>query len=399
MASSDAENEQQRRIWELIPLSDYRLPSAPTATSARRGLSTLKRLFRRQQQPPQGPVKTEDELHALAPRRLDAVAGPIDWSNAAGVLQAALAERSAVDSAWLIIGPPGGGYAGLVERWAAQQDVVCVPSPTYEIVAGDHSGWLADLPESEEVWALPRLERCWLRHPAGLGLVRDLFDRLLSTKLGFAVIGCDSWAWAYLRYLIPTRAVRTLTLQAFDAERLACWLSQLATGDGTQPRRFRHAQSGQLVLAVNQDEEQGVSSELRYLAAKSRGNPAAALQLWRARLRSEPDKPEAADGEEDDSSESETIWVAPALELELPTGLDEPDALILHVLLLHDGLPTEIVEGLLPPTRFRTRALLLQLAAADVIRSDPDGCWRVTAPAYGAVRSFLSARRFLVDDL
>ncbi|MCF8016720.1 MAG: hypothetical protein K9L65_13695, partial [Chromatiaceae bacterium] len=100
-----------------------------------------------------------------------------------------------------------------------------------------------------------------------------------------------------------------------------------------------------------------------------------------------------------DKPKVETIWVAPAVEYALPSGLDEAEALILHALLLHDGLPTEVVEGLLPHARFQTHSLLLQLAAVEVIRSEPDGCWRVTAFAYAAVRSFLAGRRFLVDDV
>ncbi|WP_462320427.1 hypothetical protein [Halochromatium sp.] len=448
MASTDPQTEQRSPIWELVPLSDYRLPSAPTANTARRGLSSLKRLFGRRQQQ-QGPVKAEDELHALEHERLETVAGPIDWREAAQVLQTALEQRSSADAAWFIISPPAAGYAGLLETWAAQQTAACLPSPAYEIVAGDHSGWLADLPQADTPWTLPRLERCWLRHPAGLDLVRDLFDRLLSGKLGFALIGCDSWAWAYLRYVAPTQVVRALTLQAFDGERLAIWLSELAsrsppaeaterategaperTTERTterpldhhqQPLRFRHAQSGNLVLAVNERDETAVSSELRYLAAQSRGNPGVALARWRARLRLEPDKPEAADGKSDDEVdagtaagpsaradagadnvaelEPETIWVAPALEFELPSGLDEPEALVLHALLLHDGLPVDVLEGLLPHGRFRTRALLLQLAAVDLVKPQADGCWRVTPVAYAAVRGFLAGRRFLVDDL
>lgn len=420
MASTDPETEQRPPIWELVPLSEYRLPSAPAAKSARRGLSSLTRLFRRRQQQ-QGPVKTEDELHALEPERLDAVAGAIDWRAAAQVLQAALEQRSAVDPAWFIISPPSADYARLLETWAAAQDAACIASPAYEIVAGDHSGWLADLPEAGGPWTLPRLERCWLRHPAGLELVRDLFDRLLSGKLGFGLIGCDSWAWAYLRYVVPTQAVRTLTLQALDGERLARCLAELVTpsepalapgqapGHDQRPRRFRHAQSGNLLLAVNDGDETPVTSELRYLAAQSRGNPGVALQLWRARLRSEPDQPEAAEADEgddegtdegaDDNTEVETIWVAPAREFELPSSLGEPEALILHALLLHDGLPTEVIEGLLPHARFRTRSMLLQLAAAEILQSAPDGCWRVKPFAYASVRSFLAGYHLLVDDL
>ncbi len=397
MDSTDTQTGQPP-LWELIQLASYQLPSAPTASNARRGLSSLKRLFRRQPQEPQGPVKSEDELHRLEPERLDSVAGPLDWREAAEALQTALEQRESGDRAWFIISPPTADYAGLLETWAAQQDAICISAPAFDVVAGDYQGWLAELPQGECSWTLPRLEHCWLRHPAGLDLVRDLFERLLSDKLDFGLIGCDSWAWAYLRFVVPTQAVRALTFQAFDGQRLARWLSALAAVDDHHPRRFRHAQSGNLVLAVNEGADTGVSSELRYLAAQTRGNPTAALQAWRSRLRSEPDEPAAADEDTDAQRDVETIWVAPAVDFELPSGLDEPEALILHALLLHEGLSTEVLEGLLPQTRFRTRALLLQLAAAGVVSSDPDGSWRVTASAYPAVRGFLYGRRFLIDD-
>ncbi len=395
----DSTDSEQPPLWDLIPLASYQLPSAPTGSNARRGLSSLKRLFHRRPQEPQAPVKREDELHALEPARLDSLAGPLDWQDAAEVLQTALEQRAAGERAWFIISPPAAEYAGVLETWAAQQDAICVPTPSYEVVAGDYLGWLAELPQGQCAWTLPRLEHCWLRHPAGLGLVRDLFERLLSDKLDFGVIGCDSWAWAYLRFVVPTQAVRALTFQAFDGARLARWLRALAAVDDDHRRRFRHAQSGNLVLTVNEEDETAVSSELRYLAAQTRGNPTAALHAWRSRLRSEPDESATADEDEDAHRDVETIWVAPAAELALPSGLDEPQALILHALLLHEGLSTDVLEGLLSQTRFRTRALLLQLAAAGVVRSAPDGCWRVTTYAYPAVRGFLNGRRFLVDDL
>ncbi len=398
MASTDPE-EPDHPIWDLIPLTGYELPSAPTVSNARRGLLSLTRRFRRRQQEREGPVRSEDQLHALAPDRLDAVAGAIDWRGAAEVLQAALAERSAADRAWFIIGSPGGGYGELLETWATAQGAACVPAPAYEVVAGEHTAWLEDLPDGADPWALPRLERCWLRHPAGLDLVRRLFERLCSGKLGFGVIGCDSWAWAYLRFVVPTQVARALTFQAFDGARLALWLSTLAAAGDARPRRFLHAQSGNLVLAVNDDDASTVSTELRYLAAQARGNPSTALRRWRSRLRSEPEEPEAADDESNNKPEVETIWVSPAADAELPSGLGEPEALILHALLLHDGLPNDILEGLLPNTRSQTRGALLQLAAADVVQADPDGAWRVTASAYPAVRSFLSSRSFLIGDL
>ncbi len=414
MGASDEDTEQACSRWELIPLCEYRLPHAPTSTSARRRWLSLKRLLHRSEEEPAGPVKSEAELHALAPERLDALAGPLDWREAATALQQALEQRVISERAWVLIGPPASGYGDLLAAWAQQQGAIHIPSPGYEGLDGDDRRWFAAWPEQPDQrrpWTLPRLERCWLRHPAGLGLVRAFFERLLAGRLGFGLIGCDSWAWAYLRFVVPTAGVRVLTFQAFDGERLVGWLTSLANADHRRPRRFRHAQSGNLLLRANDDEPQeSAGVELRYLAAQSRGNAAAALRLWRARLRSEPEEPDATEAVDLDKDAdaatattaterdgAEVIWVAPAVDLALPGGLDEPEALLLHALLLHDGLPPPILEALLPHARFQTQALLQQLAAVNVVTCDADAHWRVSVFAYPAVRAFLADRDFLTD--
>ena len=369
-------------------------------------------------------MKSEAELHALAPERLDALAGPMDWREAAMTLQQALEQRVISEHAWVLIGPPAAGYGDLLTCWARQQGAICIPDPGYEHLTGDDRRWFEAWPkpldqaspEQAQPWTLPRLERCWLRHPAGLGLVRALFERLLAGRLGFGLIGCDSWTWAYLRFVVPTSRVRVLTFQAFDGERLAGWLAELAAADDGRPCRFRHAQSGNLLLRVNDDEPQERAGvELRYLAAQSCGTAAVALRLWRARLRSEPeasDATEKVDLAKDadpaattdpvthttERDGAEVIWVAPAVDPSLPSGLGEPDALLLHALLLHDGLPSAILEALLPLPRLQIRARLQQLAAADVVACD-ETRWRVTVFAYPAVRAFLADRDFLTDAL
>lgn len=411
MGTVDQDAEQVEPRWSLIPLAEYQRPQAPASTSARRHWLSLKRLLHRRKEEPQGPVKTEDELYRLASERLDAMAGPIDWSEAAMALQQALEQRVTTDCAWVLVGPPGAGYGDLLSCWAQQQGALCLQNPGYDHLNSDHNWFTAwpEPPDPERPWTLPRLERCWLRHPAGLGLVRAFFDRLLEGRLGFGVIGCDSWAWAYLRFVVPTARVRALTYQAFDGERLTHWFAELAGAADARARRFRHAQSGNLVLRVNDEETQDApGTELRYLAAQSRGTAAVALRLWRARLRSEPEQPEATkeanlEGDEqsaDTSTErdgADVIWVAPAVDFALPTGLGESEALVLHALLLHDGLLTGILETLLPFTRTQTHQLVQQLTATDVVMLDDDAHWRVRIEAYPAVRAFLADRDFLTD--
>jgi small conductance mechanosensitive channel len=41
-----------------------------------------------------------------------------------------------------------------------------------------------------------------------------------SGRLGKGIIGCDSWAWAYLQWVWPLAQPEALTMQAFDGEKL-----------------------------------------------------------------------------------------------------------------------------------------------------------------------------------
>ncbi|WP_299310510.1 hypothetical protein [uncultured Halomonas sp.] len=64
--------------------------------------------------------------------------------------------------------------------------------------------------------ARPRLERCFLRHAEGLAGVRRLVEQALAGRLGPGIIGCDSWAWAYLQHTLALPEGQAFTLQPFD---------------------------------------------------------------------------------------------------------------------------------------------------------------------------------------
>jgi hypothetical protein len=68
---------------------------------------------------------------------------------------------------------------------------------------------------------LPELQRCFLRRPDGLALVRRLFHRMQAGELGPGIIGTDSWSWAFLARAACTRPSVTLAIKAFDYQRLA----------------------------------------------------------------------------------------------------------------------------------------------------------------------------------
>jgi hypothetical protein len=200
---------------------------------------------------------------------------------------------------------------------------------------------------------------------------------------------------------VPTRSA--LTPQAFDGERLARLFRSLVVGDAVRPVYFRNAQTGRLVLAVDGGDEAPGGSELQYLAARCRGNAGLARALWRARREAEPDTDDDGARQEaapsGDACDGTAIWVAePHEDPSLPADRDEEVALVLHALLLHNGLVLSLLIELLPLPPFRVQTLVRRLAAARAIAADPAGCWRVTAAGYAAVRELLRAQGFLLDD-
>jgi hypothetical protein len=103
----------------------------------------------------------------------------------------------------------------------------------------------------------------------------------------------------------------------------------------------------------------------------------------------------AADNEDD----ATTVWVAaPPEEPALMADGDEELALVLHALLLHNGLPSPLLAELLPLPSFRVQASLHRLVAAGVVAAAPAGHCRITAPSYPAARELLRSQGFLVDD-
>lgn len=385
-------------LWELVPVADYRLPQTPAAGAARARWASLRRLFARRPDQSEAPARSESDLRGLTARHLDAVAGPVDWTDGAAALARQLAQDGADDGVSFLIGPPRSGHVDLLHAWADRQDAQRIEPPGDDAILSADRAWLAAWPRDARCWMLPRLEQCWLRHAAGLGLVRELLAQAQTGRLGHGVIGCDSWAWAYLRQVaaLPTRAL--ITVQAFDGERLATLFRGLVAADMRRPLRFRNAHSGKPVLVVDGTDDEAAGSDLQYLAARCRGNAGLARALWRARLRAEPDG-DGDDGETETADDGTSIWVAPAPgEPTLAVGPDEEVALVLHALLLHNGLPGALLQELLPLHGFRVWALLHRLAAAGAIAESRAGDWRVTAAGYAPVRDLLQAQGFLLDD-
>ena len=86
--------------------------------------------------------------------------------------------------------------------------------------------------------------------------------------------------------------------------------------------------------------------------------------------------------------------------MDLPTpatDAGEDTALLLHTLLLHNGLPAEVLAALLPIAPARLHLQVLQLEATGLVEMCA-ARWQVSALAYPGVRDFLRARGYHTDD-
>jgi hypothetical protein len=391
-------------LWAFVPLADYKVPEVPARSAAASAWKSFKQIFMPQDADLQAPVKKEADLRALSQMRLQNLLRPLEWYDAAAALDRAVKEWMTATvrrSVRFVVGQPHGGHAEILGAWAERNQAVPIIAPTPEqIFAGDHL-WFDNWPQDGRPWVLPNLEHCYLRHAKGLELIRHLLLQADRGSLGRGVIGCDSWAWAYLQRIWPVGRPDALTLQAFDGPRLKDMIRHLAVCPPGRRLCFRNAADGHDILLLP-DAQDSVPSEIVQLAALCRGNLGIALASWRERLRSEPDSegaepagssPSASTGEPGEQS----VWVSSAMpEPVLPAGMNEESALILHALLLHGGLSEALLTELLPLSDALCGAVLGRLAHAGFLECQKDR-WGVSALAYAATRNLLRRGEYLTD--
>lgn len=373
-AVSDSSGRMRSRLWSFVGLEHYVVPSLPVRSGPARIWKALTGGFKAQEAEEGEPV---GGLEPLSEEELDRVAPLTEWDGAARSLAKTLEDGG--DSPAFVVGAPFSGRTRWLRRWACLKGAVIVAPPEPGAILGGGASWLDDWPR-DRLWVMAGLERVFLRHRKGLDLVRLFLDRARQGCLGVGVIGCGSWAWAYLRQVAPV-GPRAWTLQAFDGEALRDFFAALASRPHL-PLRFLRARTGQELFSVPQGDD-SVPQELRQLARECRGNAGLALNLWRNRLRT------AGDGL--DRAYRVTDAFSPP---SLPGG-EETD-LLLHALLLHGHLDRFLLADLLPLAEHRLTALFLDLRARSVIE-EKEGHLSVTASAYGPVRERLSGLGYLVD--
>ena len=305
-----------------------------------------------------------------------------------------------------LIGQPYCGHLDTLQTWAAVRAATLIAAPDHtQILSGDRR-WLECWPEPNGVWVLPSLEHCFLRHANGLELIRRLLEKATSGALGRGLIGCDSWAWAYLQRIWAGAPTAPTTLQAFDGARLTELFARLAGERRGQQLRFCNARTGQDIIPARdrlEDADYDISTVMKELAGYCRGNVGTAWTYWRESLRTEPEhddtRPPAPTASGDLASDEEAVvWVAAEIaEPRMPVESGEDTTLLLHALLIHNGKTPSILPELLPLPPSRIEALLLGLRAAGLAQWQGN-LWRVAPGGYAATRAHLLSRGFLTDS-
>lgn len=407
MTPTSTTEQEAAPIWRYVPLADYSLPSTPVTHRARKGLARIRTLLHRDEPESVPLFETNNELQTLPAWQLERIAPAPDWREAAHALNETL-------EAWqvhgdnqpvvVLISPPHNGHCATAEIWAEEQAWRVISPPTPEQILSGADGWLSEQRQERGPWVFPTLEKAFLRHATGLNVVRGFLDCAYAGELGRGIIGCDSWGWAFLRRVWHGRRPITLTLQAFDQERLAEQLQQLAAASSRRQLLFRQADNGRYVLPPPDENaaESETSNFLQHLAAHSRGIYGVAWAIWRSSLRAEPEETVEAEAEpEERTIPHETIWVTPWDQLklpELPAGAGRDAAFLLHTLLLHNGLPTELLQQLVPLAPSQVMETLFWLEEAGLV-AEANPNWQVTALGYPAARQFLQSNSYLVDQI
>ena len=320
----------------------------------------------------------------------------------------------------VLVGPPGSGTGQIISAWADRQSWKVIDPPSaQQILAGD-AAWLTFLNEiNGQGFVVPDLEKIYLRHSTGLRLIRRFLDELWKRKVR-CLVGCNSWAWAFLRHAMMADSFfgTPLSLDAFDKRRLDLWFRRQACKGGKKSIVFRQSVTGEVILAVDtdsnavcpvEDSEKPASDQksgyLAAIASRSRGIPLVAWAIWRnSLLVSVDDEVMNKVGDEAQRAatvdQGLTIWVRPWEQIglpDMPPQVGRIDLFILHALLLHGGLDAETLNKTLSLTQAESDKTIIRLQSAGLIKLE-NSLWRVTLAGYPAVRAYLQNEDYLVDD-
>ncbi|WP_241956399.1 hypothetical protein [Marinobacter maroccanus] len=360
-----------------------------------------------------------DNLPELSVEQLESFAPRPDFLELAGTLSGALEESMSNDlvchGVTLLVAPPFSGIRPTLECFpqiesqhnggAKQWSLIVPPENLLLDDQGAREWW--DRQDLSRPWVIPELADFWLRHLSGLTLVRELLRRVAAGGLAPGVIGCSSWCWQFWSSYLDDAPFAPVTTSPMGAAELGAWFESLAGGGSNKLIIARMADDGLWVLPMADESDwkkRKHSGFLRDLASVARGNPGVALAIWRRALRVRPE-------EETDTKESgevsgnsggvARVWVVPFDQLGLPTvpqSKGDNIGLLLHALLLHDGLDISSLQLVTGVAEHEMGFVLARLARLELIEFEAtDASWRITAHGYPSIRRHLQSWGFPVD--
>ena len=376
----------------MILLADYASPAMPTEHAFRAAWRRLQR--RMGGNVDEEPMLSRAGLEPSPLRMLDDLADPPSCAPLLQALEQGLGgwarSRDAAPRIHLVVVPPC-DRTGTIETWARSADQALLAPPSRLDLAGSGADIASIDLAGEGLLVIPRLERWFLRQHHGLRVVRSLLAQLAASDRR-CLVGCDSWAWAYLVKAADAELSlpRPHTFEAMDAARLRLWFAELAA-DGGDGATFRLAGNGEDVLACDDDGEPR-SDWLRQLAARSGGIAWVAWHLWRASMRLRTaDVTLSERAARAVAEDRHTVWVVDHEVDPLPASHEDRALLALQALLIHGVLTADEVDAVLPATG--ETDVLPALVGSGHLRCD-DGHYSVRPSAYPAVRQALQADGF-----
>lgn len=319
--------------WQLIQLAEFERPAAPASTRVQQFAQHIRSLF-----PKSDDVDESNDNDDFPGYR------EFDMQPAVAALDDAWQDWLKTDDPGVkfLISPPYSGTANIARSWAEQHQWPRLHEPTTDLLGGVHvDDWWQ--PQASKHWIIDNLADYWQRHTHGLAFIRTLLPKLIRGELGQGVVVCDSWSFAFLQ---------------------RAWPASL-------PNVYCFAGANEKLLA--QVGIQAEAKKLKALAARAFGNVGLALALWSV--------------ERDPDNHLPSI----------PSNCGDATAFVLYALLLHNGLPGQRLQQVLPTLAAdQLDVQLLQLQQARLVECK-DEQWQVTVYGYLAVRDFLKSRGYFVD--
>lgn len=188
--------EDASHTWTCIPVSDFDVPSPPASDVPRgvalRLLKSLKEIFN---QPKEKAANERPQWDRPSDELLRSISPDPDWKHAATQLGEAVGDewfenRQPARLINAFVAAPGINIAESLQHLARHKRLTVIPPPSPDSLFEKSRTDAATLESidapSTEIAVIPHLEWWYLRHEDGLGLVRNLLERISCIACEFS---------------------------------------------------------------------------------------------------------------------------------------------------------------------------------------------------------------------